>query len=407
MSLPKTNIKTDKCTAAMVSRNQRVAADYRDLSLVEIVERIVHNADRKALYEIHENRYLPSDDGAPRERIVEHVYRLYTEALEGRRYGAGASDIALEEAYCKTVDMLSNIPDSDTEPSRVNSRPHGRGKRKGPDSRLYLTAFLQRIQRIKKDKPNMTHIEEEILTARELRRFIYTLYYRSIEEAKRSMLSTSRYAWHVKGGGTILLWFPRGFAGKRRRIWLETQVTDPDPRRPNEQERVQQLVDRLLVKEKTVLLDAETVPAPGASPNDFFLPWAVLYGFSVEGLAEVVAREKAGRIERLRPSIRALGPAGVRRLIHCIFDALVCEDRSAAQIAAAFHLSESALSRFAASRWRAKDADGPESPVPPLWVNVARVLAYPAFREAAIAAGVWPKVKAVAERAKQRSPEVS
>ncbi|MBM3334146.1 hypothetical protein FJY63_05745, partial [Candidatus Sumerlaeota bacterium] len=158
----------------------------------------------------------------------------------------------------------------------------------------------------------------------------------ALKEIKRlSNPCVNRYVWHVNGG-RIYVWFSKAFGGAKRRSWLETHVDAPDPYRPGEQLRVQQIVDRSLPKTASVPLEDSGAEDLCATRTNLFLPWAFFYGFSSEGLASVVSKEKVDHIDRLRPGIRRLGPERLKQLIHRIFDALVGEDQSASDLSKAF-----------------------------------------------------------------------
>ena len=119
---------------------------------------------------------------------------------------------------------------------------------------------------------------------------------------------------------------------------------------------------------------------------------------SLRVLPQAVADEKAGpRLAQLRPAIRRLGGANVRRLILRIFDELADGCYEDKRVSRAFGLSPAALSRFAGTRWESASGSRP----PDLFANAARVLAaYEPFTEAAKQAGVWDQVQMTLQNAR-------
>jgi hypothetical protein len=190
---------------------------------------------------------------------------------------------------------------------------------------------------------------------------------------------------------------PIEMPGSRCRAWLETNVRDVDPSRPGERERIQAAIDRLWARRKVLSLDRlskheKAVGADAGSGRSF-----VEEEMSTHGLAGFVAEEKAENIADQRPTIRALGPSRLRKLIMTVFDSLAEDRFNAERIAMDYGLSKATFSRFAGSRWAGGDdiADGGD--IPDLWRNTAHVLAgHEDFVTAARQAGVWDRVCRVA-----------
>jgi hypothetical protein len=378
---------------------------YRKMSLIELVGQIVAVGDRDALAELHDNRLLSTPAEEVPYRIVEYIEMLKTQTLDGTRRRRNLSDILVEDAYSLTVDKFSLLPCATNFSTNSDCRRPGK-RRQGTNCRYYFHAFLKRMARFTARWRECGSIQIELLARQHLKAFIRKHFNLSLQESKRlSNPCVNRYAWHVNGSH-IYVWFPRSFDGAQRQSWLETHVDDPDPYRPGEQLRVQRIVDECLPKSSFVALE-ESMSEDNCSVHaDLFLPWAYLYGLSVEGLASVVGKEKADHIDRLRPGIRQLGPERLKELIRRIFDALVTEDQSATKLSREFGISKASLSRFAGAKWNEGCTGGADRHIPVLWANVAGVLAgHPSYREAAIAVGVWPQVKTVVERTTQGKPE--
>ena len=354
---------------------------YRWLSLVQLLVRIVRHADRLALRELHDHR--------PCFRLGAAVALLLADFVHGlsltqwaRRLTTGVTSI-LDYARDLTIDRFTVLPQGF--PPALPSRGGG------PDCRRCFGAVLTRIGDWSKENPDAAPHQEEGAAAAILQKAVVRHFAYSCREARRDdNPADSRYAWSVNGGA-IRVSMPRWMSGHRRRAWLEAHVDDPDPARPDEQERVQSIVDRELgVPHRVPLADAEAgewLGRPGAAPMDA----AMAEEISLRGLPQAVADEKAGpRLDDQRPAIRRLGAANVRCLVLLIFEQLAEGRYEEKRIADAFGISRATLSRFAGSQWQAISGDAP----PDLWANVAQVLAsYEPFTEAAKQAGVWDQVQ--------------
>ncbi|GAG48779.1 unnamed protein product, partial [marine sediment metagenome] len=97
---------------------------------------------------------------------------------------------------------------------------------------------------------------------------------------------------------------------------LEANIGEVDPLRHGEKNRVQAIIDRLLLKRKIFFLSElhqlEEILPPGPDPLSSMMEEQV----TVDGLAEVVAEEKAENIKWQRCTIQRLGKEKLRKLIH-------------------------------------------------------------------------------------------
>jgi len=160
----------------------------------------------------------------------------------------------------------------------------------------------------------------------------------------------SRFAWRFRGG-TVHVWIPTSLGGKRRRRWLEENIPNPDPSRPGERRRVQSIIDDRLGVPRVVALSSDPSLDSARRGDD---PAEMLWLDDDLGpieLGEVVAEEKAQRINRLRPSIQALGPAKLKQLIVHIFRRLANDEYDQKELAAVYPVKEPSLSRFAGKNW--------------------------------------------------------
>jgi len=265
-----------------------------------------------------------------------------------------------------TVDKFTLLPQDG---SAAASRHHV-----GPDCRIHFRNFLDRVVEWRERNRGRGQLHEEVAAAGMLQDQVAREFWRSCLEAKRS----------CNPGRTRYTWTP----GHERRAWLEANVEDPEPLRPDERRRVQDIIDeRLGIPHQVGLDDVSLVPArhPGRDPMH-----SIEEDITVHGLAKVIADEKAENLGLQRPAIQALGRSRLRALIVRIFGDLGDGCYEEKRLAEEFGLSRAALSRFAGSRWRSR----PRSRPPDLWVNVARTLAgHKPFAEAARAFGAWPRVE--------------
>ena len=368
----------------VVAQSPETHDAYHRMPALELVERIVSQADRQALRELHDCRTLFQLPNGPRLCLAPFLAELCRTAPAIRL--ARGEALVMDVAYDLTVDKFVNLP---------RDEPNDEADRgTGSDCRHYYRAFLRRFAALRSEHTPRNHIQEEALVSQELQRLVVRHFRLSCLEARRrSTRSRSRYAWRVNGGVTYV-WMPMHVGRRDRRKWLESRVDQPDPGRAGEKERVQRIVDvELGGTDETRFEPPERIAASAVDHHD---PLQDLIEREVEehGLARVVAEEKSTALHRQRPALRALGAEGLRRLVVNVFSALDqgCYEEKA--VAAEFGLSPATLSRFAGSRWRDASRRNP----PDLWVNVAHTVArHPAFVEIAQEAGVWPAVQAIVD----------
>jgi len=355
---------------------------YSQMPLLELAERIAKNSDTRALKELHDNR--GSFPGGHRKalRLVDFVAAIVQRPL-ARRW-CGYDDMVLDQAYDLTVDKFVNIP--------VQTDGHWQSKRRGPDCRYYFGAFCDYATARLKAEPPANAVEAEMITAEILRRFVERHFHFSCWESRRQAQKlVRRYTWELDGYA-LYVWLPLEMPGRQCREWLNTHVPDVDPRRVGEQDRVQEIVDKLLTRREIIPIhkvcgSSDSIPA-GTEDLSSLIEEQV----TIDGMVKVVAEEKAENIICQRPAIRQLGTDKLKELIHMVFARLACEDYVEQTVAACFGMSKSTLSRFAGSRW-GNCLDGA---VPDLWRNTAQTLAgHFAFITAAQKAGVWKRVSQI------------
>ena len=371
-------------TASSVRKMQ-----YGNLSLVKLVKKIVDKGDRLALEEFHNNRTLFSYKDKPPLLFIDYLNELRDSTARRTWIAPKALELA-ERAYDITIDKFNNLHVKNKSSQKAKSKSDRNMKRRGPDCRLYFRAFLDQVAQLFKTKPPAGQIEEETRTAAVMQGLVSRHFYLSRLEAERKANPFwSRYYWKVKGR-TICVCLPISLGGRERRAWLEKNIDKPNPRRSEERQRIQSIIDSKLPRERFVPLgDALHLPKEEELP--LWSDSGKTFGAS---LAEVIAEEKARNISLQRPSIRHLGKQRLKRLILRIFNDLSSSQYEDGKVARDFALSESTFSRFAGSEWlRTKSA------IPDLWLNTAEVLSTnPIFKEVAIGTAVWKQVEATLER---------
>jgi hypothetical protein len=338
---------------------------YLQLSLLKLAELIVHENDRRALHEVHENRRVFYDDSKRPLRLVEFVDRLRQAELSWQWCGGNVE--VLDKAYDLTISKFSNLP------------PKHRGergdflKKERPDCRYYFKAFIKHVSAKGALETLESELQRERTSARLLQNLVIRHFYLSCLECRRSVQKLARrYVWKVNGDA-LPVWLPLDIPSKRSRAWLEANVVDVDPRRPGERERVQAIVDRLAIRRRILSLNAENgieavtrVECSSSSGED---------GVSIEDLAEAVAGEKVRKIRSQRPAIQKLGASKLRHLILHVFDDLAAGSYEPGRIADKAGLSRATMSRFAGSRWSGRLGGTVQVTVPDLWSNTAKTLA--------------------------------
>jgi len=371
------------------SRHSRTRnRDYKRASLVDLARCIFGEADREALRELHDNRTL-FNSGVDR-RVVMAEFLMDLKDRDVAFQWCGRDAMAVERAYDLTLAKFLDLPAAGHNGSHADEDG-------GPDCRYYYRAFHDHATESLQKNPPSTVIETESRAAEILQGMVTRHFYLSCLECRRRTLKlVRRYCWRINGR-SLTVWMPIELVGNRCRTWLETNVPDVDPSRPGERERIQAIVDRLWSRRRILSLDRlskrEQAVSADSGPGRSFLEEEI----STHGLAGFVAEEKAENITDQRPTIRALGPGRLKKLIMTVFDSLAEDRFNAERIAMDHDLSKATFSRFAGSRWASDDDISDDRDIPDLWRNTAHVLAgHEDFVAAARQAGVWDRVRRVA-----------
>jgi len=347
---------------------------YHKLPLVQLIAAIVHYSDRFALEELHSNRTLFSYGGEPPLCFIDFLNKLRESEIR-MGWSTGNMVETVDRAFDLTIDKFTRLPAEDDP---------------GVDCRVYFKAFLDGMA-------GGRGIRNEAKAAAFLQGLVRRHFYFSLLEAERKTNPFwSRYNWEVKGG-TICVWLPVWLKGRKRREWLEKNIDFPNPEHPEEQQRVQGIINQnfpkggfVAIEERGWIADKQdhVTPSREGESQKFFL-------------AETVAEEKGRNIEEQRLAIKALGEKKLKQLVLRIFNDLKNERYKDMEVARDFGLTKATFSRFAGSKWlRGKTG------IPDLWQNTAEVLsANPDLKEIAIRTGVWKKVKATLEKGGQDNRE--
>lgn len=343
------------------------------LPLIDLIRCVVEQGDRNALEEFHEHRTVFTFDGKGRLRCAEYIDCL--RVLEEVR---GETAIA-DGAYDLTLTKFSHIPG----PIATDQS--------ATDCRKYFRPFVERMVTHRGRHPQMSSAFEDNAAAQCLQSLVAWHFHLSLlETIRHACPGMSRYAWNLPSGRISVL-MPQSLAGRRRRLWLDANIPNPDARRAGENQRVQDIINRRFGPQMEALHDntdyGDSVCTRGQHS-------AGNSGYEiVEDLVDSLAKEKAQRKQELSPRLRCMEDADLRTMIHLIFDELQ-ESRGTVRLNPIPHrLGKVEFSRFAGLRWAARKT------VPVLWANLAHLLASrEEFVDAARTAGVWRKVEDILSR---------
>ena len=365
--------------------------DYEQMPLLRLEGRIGNNSDKQALREFHDSRLLSYRDR--NYHPAEYIEMLKNSKIASQ--WCGYENHVLEEAYNLTIDKFNNMP---------NQTDDEQSKPQGPDCRLYFLACYIYTTNLFKENSPANAIQAEIISAEMLRKMIDRQFYYSCLEARRKEYKFVRRYRLALDEGYLYLWLPWEIQRQRCREWLQANINidDIDPQRTGEKERVQSIIDRLLLKRKLYFLSELHQAGEKLPPSPDPLPSMMEDNISVEGLASTVAYEKTENIKKQRRKIQQLGKEKLKKLIHTIFNALAHGEYVEYEIAASYGLSPATFSRFAGAHWGKNSAEANLVP-PDLWVNVSHTLAdHLKFVMAAKKAGVLKQVRGILKAEQMR-----
>ncbi|MDD5134609.1 MAG: hypothetical protein PHP01_04295 [Phycisphaerae bacterium] len=356
--------------------------DYAAIPLVELTGRIETCGDRKALTELHENRYLFRYKDDRSLLLVDFLVRL-REQPASRRW-CNNDQIVLEQAFDLTLSKFLNIPQN-------NSSSDGTSETSGPDCRYYYKAYNCHVLSQIESKSLDDELEIEFMAAKLFQNHVFRHFYLSCLECRRRQQKLTRRICYEVDGQTLSLWIPAQMTVKMFDKWFRQICSNCG--NSSCRHEIQELIDNSLLSSRFVSLDSLDDRNKEDFKNNGF-PALMREHITSFGLAETVADEKADNIGDQRPAIRNLGRTRLKELIHRIFNYLGNERNDYQVILSEFSLSKATLSRFAGTRWH--NGNG-QTYVPDLWKNTAHILAnHPDFIEIVKETGLWQKVSRAA-----------
>ncbi|MCG2721922.1 MAG: hypothetical protein L6290_07905 [Thermodesulfovibrionales bacterium] len=369
-------------------------------STVALVRRIVEDSDKLSLKVFLETRKLFCTR-SKKPLLLDEFLLVLHEKMAKNDFKYQIPNVTTTEVadcvYDKTKNKYMNMPQRDSLAGCADDRP---SSKKEVDCRKCYSAFLIKMQRKIDEGEIKTQEDEEVQSGILLRNLVAKNFFSySFMDCRRDLSHSIRYEWKV-GGGTLSLWHPPHVKAAEFREWLKTRITDVDLKRPNENQRIQSLIDEHFGSIFFVSIDQDPgVVFPGSYEIDPLE--AKQKQMFPHSLAEAVAGEKVANIHELRPAIRAMGKEALKRLILDIFSDLAEQgDYELNQLAREYEISKSTLSRFAGTKWK-EDKDSNVKYVPDLWQNTAEILGKdPVFMETAFALGFADRIKEVLESIK-------
>ena len=348
---------------------------YSELGLLQLAELVVSYADKSALFEIHSNRKVFRLQGGRYLLLAEYLQHLKDRELNANFNNSRAITLA-ERAYDLTLEKFINLPDQ--------------AVKQGSDCRHYYRAFIKAANCSLTIEQTPSKLKQEAMCGQLLKNLVTRQFHYSHQEARREIDPFwSRYNWRVYDY-SLTLWMPVALTGNQRREWLKTNIPDEIFDHPQVNKEIQRLIDKNLVREHFVALEALEFSTAAYASVESCLDrrnWGLL-------LAEHVAQEKAQDISNQRPAIKKLGPQKLEKLVRRIFEDLDADEYEQKKVADQFGLSTATLSRFAGSSWREMASEA--NFVPDLWRNTAQVISQiPVFRDVAQEAGMLGPIEAI------------
>ena len=357
----------------------------RKESTVQLVRRIVESSDKPALRVLMEERKLFQLKGERPLLLPEFLLKMRERLAPPEQCDIYDCDLA-DCAYDLTLLKYINFPD-ETEVNGNRRNSSLKGSR--VDCRNYYRPFLCLMEGKIKKGAFVSQAEEEFTAGQLLNKLVWKAFLFSKLECRRSSLFSVRYNWEVNGV-RFTLWYPSYMTAKEFREWLDAHFRDIHPDAPNEQKRLQAIIDANLKRGYNISLDVPGGAVSKLHIEDEPCSLEVYDGYGiVKRLADIVAQEKVENMHELRPSIKALGGRTLKRLILQIFSDLSSGDYETSRLADQYSISRSTYSRFAGSKWLEKKGDDEVTAIPDLWRNTAQVLrGNPVFMETVLICGV-------------------
>ncbi len=364
--------KKDALDERRGSPSERI--DFRSVSLGVLCEHIAKGSVA-ALDEFLTNRRVFPGRAEPPKALL---FGPYVELIRQKTLKAGWWQSKGTEFVDRSVELLiarfTNLPSSETAPDSAAPEENQEDAEVdgcNVDRRVYFKAFLASLTKHSRENSVAGELERERREAFLMQGFLWRQFFYCLQEAGREANQLmNRYAWDF-GSGRIIVWFPKSFSGRPRKLWLEEHVGQPDLTKDGELERIQAIIDEHFGRQMQFSIDEHFADrlAGSLSPPDA--------GLKVEDggtMRHLIAHEKAAEAKKLPPAIRSLGYDRIVELVITILDNIVSELCSDVEIARRFGLSTATFSRFAGRQRWDKWREDRENPPPHLAVNSARAL---------------------------------
>jgi len=334
--------------------------DYGCLTTHDILERIVVHHDRRALDHFLNSRKLFSYYGR-RLVLPDYIVTLARTAIPGYilskiRDQEGFKDTVYDQLYERFMPMYS-----------VHTSQSGTVDTDNTTTRFFkmYTLVLEGIKSWRDMNHEASQREEDQQVGILFQGLVRRHFWYSLSEARRKTNRLQiRYNWQI-GNGSITVYRPVWISAHEIRIWLEENIDDPDPEQPGEQDRIQRLVDKKFGIGTNVPIDSiheELRVDPEINESH------------IDTLYHMVTVKKDLENEHLRPAIRALGKEKIKELVVRIIEDIAYGEYNSSQILEDYHLSKSALSRFAGNRRDTSFESVARKNIPDLWRNLAEVI---------------------------------
>jgi hypothetical protein len=323
------------------------------ISFLDLIERIVEQREKCCTHELFLNRYI--HEPKTNELMTPCQYLIHLSEID-RKKGNEYCNETFQHAYNKFMNM-----DETHSRKAINC----------------IHTYKRMLIRIRKElslHSELSQLEIEGKVQSTLCTFIGWQYNKSKLDILRKYCPYTRYSWAVHGG-KIQLWMPRILRGRDRNKWLQLNISNPDPNRVGEADRIQRVIDSVpytdfvrYVAEKRVFKTPK---------NGMTYPELLRLG-QLKGYDVALANEKTSpsSFKQQRPKIQELGKKKLKQLILRIFHDLVEDKFIAKQVGAEYGLKAPTLSRFAGMGWMNKLDNGKRIIIPDLWNNLAQLLSH-------------------------------
>lgn len=318
---------------------------YAGFSIIELAKLIFENSDAAALKELTEKR-KPIFHNDEWVSMVEFIDRL-RQSEDRLKYAFGTIQ-EIEDITSRAVVILY-------------ARFTNLHRNTGPDCRNQYRELLRQVRNESTGTGECLKTEMETIVPEKLSSLLETQFVHCLKEANREANDLfHRYTWQ-SGELKVELKRPAWISTRNFKEWLKENTQDFRIEDRKARRRIQ---DKIYEEfGRGGFFQLEEIGNLADEPEE---PVS-----QVNNLIEDVAEKIAAEFKDLKPSIRVIGRAKVKKLIIKILESRLKEDGCKdTEIAKEFGLSKSAFSRFAGRWWK----QGEITSVPDLWRNVGELV---------------------------------